>query len=239
MEKKIVHHFDRSPTVFITATATSKGEYILGPKQPCYTLSREDAVLQGVIRPVEFEEVGSAADDDTEAIRRTCGKIREKLAMHNEQDPTTQHQAMILVGTIAESQTVARIYNEVAGNVVCLSYAGKASREVVTSFKANKLQCLVIVGKLLEGFDQKSVSVVGILRNVAAASRVLFTQFVGRAVHKMTPADPVTAMVVSHVRHNQRENFEVFCQPTIATVDPMDDDDIDAQPDEMVVDSDE
>lgn len=81
---------------------------------------------------------------------------------------------------------------------------------------------LVVCGRLLEGFDQKTVSVAVILRNVAASSRVLFTQFVGRAVRKIHPADPVSTVVLSHAKHKQLANFEAYHPADIAEVEPED-----------------
>ena len=58
------------------------------------------------------------------------------------------------------------------------------------------------------------------MRNVGLNSKVLFTQFVGRAVRKLHPGDSVTAEVISHVCHNQLQNYENF--EKIAQVDPED-----------------
>ena len=51
---------------------------------------------------------------------------------------------------------------------------------------------------------------VAIVRNVAPTSRVLFAQFIGRAVRKIDCNDPITAMVISHPVFDQRRNFEQF-----------------------------
>ena len=94
----------------------------------------------------------------------------------------------------------------------CEIYVGSSPRGVLKRFDegADKIRTLVIVGKLLEGYDNQRVSVVAIVRNVAKQSKVLFTQFVGRAVRKVRPDDPVTAMIISHQMFNQRVNFDQF-----------------------------
>ena len=76
------------------------------------------------------------------------------------------------------------------------------------------------MGKLLEGYDNKHMSVVAIVRNVAPKSKVLFTQFIGRAVRKAHKDDPVCAMVVSRPFYNQKLNFDNFDMCT--EVDPED-----------------
>jgi superfamily II DNA or RNA helicase len=83
------------------------------------------------------------------------------------------------------------------------------------------LRVLVVCGKLLEGFDYAPVSVVGILRNIAFTSKVLMNQFVGRAVRKASPDDPVSTIVVSHRRYNQRNVVEHF--EDLPEFDPVED----------------
>ena len=93
---------------------------------------------------------------------------------------------------------------------ICEVYVGTTPRYILDRFDRGEIRTLVIVGKLLEGYDNKRVSVVAIVRNVARQSKVLFTQFVGRAVRKVCPDDPVTAMIISHQIFNQRENYYQF-----------------------------
>ena len=99
---------------------------------------------------------------------------------------------------------------------ICEIYVGSSPRGVLKRFDggADEIRTLVIVGKLLEGYDNKRVSVVAIVRNVARRSKVLFTQFVGRAVRKFRSDDPVTAMIISHEMFNQRVNFDQFDKVT-------------------------
>ena len=76
----------------------------------------------------------------------------------------------------------------------------------------NNFCTLVVVGKLLEGYDNRNVSVVAIVRKVSPESKVLFTQFVGRAVRKASRNDPVNAVIVSHPRYEQQRNYDNFDQ---------------------------
>ncbi len=99
---------------------------------------------------------------------------------------------------------------EVALDEACEKYVSDSPREVVNNFEQGKTCTLVIVGRLLEGYDNKRVSVVGIVRNVAKESKVLFAQFVGRAVRKSCPDDPVKAVIVTHKKYKQKVNYDQF-----------------------------
>ena len=95
-------------------------------------------------------------------------------------------------------------------------------KQILQNFVDGKIRTLVVVGKLLEGFDNKRISVVAIARNVATKSKVLFTQFVGRAVRKAHEHDPLTAMIVSHPKYKQKVNFDQFDEVTEEENDDID-----------------
>ncbi len=127
---------------------------------------------------------------------------------------------MVLTQTVSTrnpAEDFRDAYNAVikeAGAVeeACEMYVSGSSPEVLRKFKGGNTRTLIIVGRLLEGYDNNRVSVVAIVRNVAPESRVLFAQFVGRAVRKAHPADPVNTVVVSHGKYHQRVNFDQFDQ---------------------------
>lgn len=112
----------------------------------------------------------------------------------------------------------------------CHLYVDGSKGDVVKAFKRGEFRTLIIIGRLLEGFDHKPISVVAIARNVQPSSRVLFTQFIGRAVRKVDAADPVKAVVVSHQCYHQRANFNQRDQ--LAVVEPMRDEDEDEEDEE-------
>ena len=99
-------------------------------------------------------------------------------------------------------------------------YVCETERYILEDFVNGDIRTLVIVGRLLEGFDHKPVSVLGIVRNIAPTSRVLFAQFVGRAVRKNSPSDLVPAQIVSHEYFNQMQNYNTF--EKLAEEDPTD-----------------
>ena len=148
------------------------------------------------------------------------------LDKHDQDDPSVRHQGMVLAQTkedINSAKTFCEIYNALFLNETkCAVYVGETSKAVLNAFLRGEIRVLVIIGRLLEGFDHKPVSVLGIVRNVAPTSRVLFAQFVGRAVRKNNPDDRVPAQIVTHTYFNQRQNRETF--EMLAEVDPTDDD---------------
>lgn len=104
------------------------------------------------------------------------------------------------------------------------AYHGVTGRAPLDEFLQQERKVLVVCGKLLEGFDRATISAVGILRNIQPSSRVLFAQFVGRAVRRLPNEQPgaITAVVVSHRSFAQRTNFEAMDE--LAEYDPDDDD---------------
>jgi len=71
-----------------------------------------------------------------------------------------------------------------------------------------RFQMLVVCGKLMEGFDLNSVSVVGVCSRMR--SMRLFTQFVGRAVRCGPGERGIEAAVVSDSHYQQSGNFSML-----------------------------
>ena len=135
------------------------------------------------------------------------------LADHNDAQSAYKHQGLILATDIDEARTIANLWDrDLPKNAPrqCALYVTGTRRAVLKDFMECKLDVLVIIYRLTEGFDHKNVSVVGILRNVQPASRVYFSQFVGRAVRKLDANDNVTATVISHKVHEQSFNYDLF-----------------------------
>ena len=151
-------------------------------------------------------------------------RIDYYLNKHDEEDSTVKHQGMVLTQTkqgINPAETFCDIYNELFPNK-CAVYVSETRRDILEKFEDGEIRVLVIIGRLLEGFDHSPVSVLGIVRNIAPTSRVLFARFVGRAVRKNGPNDRVPAQIVTHECFNQRQNFDTFEQ--LPEEEPTDDD---------------
>ena len=150
------------------------------------------------------------------------------LDVHDEIDPTVKHQAMILAKSTDLAVSFAEVYNMIASgeNDYCSPYITGTPKPVLELFEGQKMRTLAICGRLREGFDNRNVSVVAIVRNITPSSKVFFTQFVGRAVRKKHTEDPVTAMIISHKCYNQRDNYEQFDR---VTEEDNEDEDVDEE----------
>ena len=156
--------------------------------------------------------------------------IRDQLRRDDAQHPNVFHQAMVLVQSLEaseDSKNAVDLFLNVYNNGVedrekCESYVSGSAYSVVERFKSGQFRTLIIIGRLLEGFDHANVSVVAIARNVQPTSRVMFTQFVGRALRKATHDDPVKATVISHVVFKQKANFDAI--DTLAVEEVADED---------------
>ena len=151
--------------------------------------------------------------------------MEQYLNEHDRADPTVRHQGMVLTQTkqgINPAETFRDAYNKLFPSK-CEVYVSETRKDILDDFVHGKIRTLVIIGRLLEGFDHKPISVLGIVRNIAPTSWVLFTQFVGRAVRKNHPDDPVPAQIVTHECFNQCQNFRAFIDEKLAEEDPIDD----------------
>ena len=155
-------------------------------------------------------------------LKAIAAWIEDYLNKHDQADPTVRHQGMVLTQTkqgINPAETFCDIYNDLFPDS-CAVYVSETRRDILEAFKDGQIRTLVIIGRLLEGFDHKPVSVLGIVRNIAPTSRVLFSQFVGRAVRKNSPNDPVSAQIITHKYFKQYQNYITF--EKLAEEDPTD-----------------
>ncbi len=242
--KLLIDHFSGSKRLFLTATPYYKGKPLTFFPDPsnspnleyslpiCYILEKHDAIEQGMIRRTEFIEVPAKEGDSDETIfAEIAKKIKEYLDKHDQDDPLcVPHQAMVLTQSTKfknPANGFAEVYNVTNSKSEdhCDVYvSGKKYKSVEDRFNSHELRTIVIVGKLIEGYDNSNVSVVAIVRNVH--STVLFTQFLGRAIRKNRHGngpDPICAAVISHERFKQRKNYELFDK--IAEEDPEDEND--------------
>jgi len=158
-------------------------------------------------------------------------RMEQHLNEHDRLDPNVKHQGMVLAQTKSLknlAETFHDIYNDEFYPNKCEVYVGGTGNDILDAFINGEIRVLVVVGRLQEGFDHKPISVLGIVRNVAPTSQVLFSQFVGRAVRKINNPnynDPVCARIVTHERFNQLQNFNTFEKLAEVDPDPTVDDD--------------
>jgi superfamily II DNA or RNA helicase len=86
------------------------------------------------------------------------------------------------------------------------------------AFKTGKMDALIIVQRLLEGYDHPPISVLGIATHLV--SSVKFQQFVGRGLRIIEGEDGIKADVITHKRYDQRDMFNSYCKEEAAVVHP-------------------
>jgi superfamily II DNA or RNA helicase len=203
--KKIVEHFD-GQVLFMTATPFNNGKPILDQKNWVFSKSYEYLEKKGIIRSLSFEEVVKEETDKPTVFLDTIITMIKILNLPERKG----HQAMLLTHKIWEADLCVSIINKLKEEEYALTFHSNSDPNNLRIFKENKIRILVVCGKLLEGFDRKEVSIVCILRNIAPSSRVLFSQFVGRSVRKLSGDDKTPAIILSHSYFQQKENFNIM-----------------------------
>lgn len=151
----------------MTATPTHDGRPILENQNDClvFDFPRQLAIDRGIIRPLEFEEVGNFSDAEdariTAVVARVIQRLTEQRAAHGR-----SYQALILTYQKEEADGVVQRANELRAGVARSYHSGtdvnpsRAMDGNLAHFKNGNVWILVVCGKLLEGFDHKQVSVV-------------------------------------------------------------------------------
>ena len=227
MWRFVCDHFAKNRVLFLTATKTHHKGYILGSaigepddkNPPVYERSIEWAVAKGYIRGATFHEFGdpgteeaNGAEDGESEVETLVRLTRAALDDHDLQHPDVVHKAMILSHRVAHANVVTEAFN-LLGAGECATYTSNTPNKeaLLERFKANDMspRVLSVCGSLLEGFDHKPVSVLGIYRNVGRERKVLFTQWIGRVIRKL-PGEPndLAAKVIVHCDRDQRASFE-------------------------------
>ena len=229
--RRIVDHFSKAALIlFLTATPRHAMKQILDNKEPCYEYTHTKAVEDGIIRETRFFEVSELSSNDNHRSNRILPVLQsvvKTLQLHDNQDTQNIHKAVILAESILFAKKVMELWNDKHGDFgTCFTYVGDDNPNNVSKFinPDSRARALVVIFRLTEGFDYKNISVAAILRNVGKGARVLFSQFVGRAVRKLCYDDPVEATVISSTYYKQQENFTAFKNRDLAQEDPSDED---------------
>lgn len=140
------------------------------------------------------------------------------LQAHDNEHPGIRHQAMILCQTTETINPISLIVdlynqNENEEHNKCHEYIAETRVSIRDSFIRGDFRTLVICGSLLEGFDHKKVSVVGIIRNLR--SPILFAQFVGRALRLIDENDHLTAQVITDPRFDISPIWNNYTDPVV------------------------
>lgn len=187
----------------VTATPDRADEEALGQvfESVAYEYGVLDAINNGWLVPVEQQMV-TVGSLDFSAVRTTAGDLDQgDLAVVMEQErnlqgiaaPTVEicgeRRAIVFATTVAQAERLAEIINRHRpGRAAWL--CGKTDkddrRRMLADFRAGRLQFVVNVGVLTEGFDDAGVEVVVMAR--PTKSRALYAQMAGRGTR---PAEEI------------------------------------------------
>lgn len=240
--RRLVEHFPEAKVISLTATPfRSDGQDVLGEPIYRYTFrramergyiktlraiqvstheisftfrdSQETATLEQVLKLREeawFSRGVALADECNQHIvaasRDACLQLRKGT--------TTKHQIIAAACSVEHAQRLAQLYSR--HNLVALEIHSKQSkatqRFVLQQLRSGKLDVIIQVQMLGEGFDHPSLSVAAIFRPFRSLSP--YVQFVGRVMRVvrqgMANHPDNRGIVVSHVGMNTEGHWEQF-----------------------------
>lgn len=191
----------------VTATPDRADEAALGQvfDAVAYEYQVLDAINNGWLVPIEQQMV-TVGTLDFSQCRTTAGDLNQgDLAevMENERNlqgvaaPTVEicgeKRAIVFAATVEQAEKLAEILNRYRPDKaawLCGKTDKEDRRRMLADFKAGKLQFIVNVGVLTEGFDDSGVEVVVMAR--PTKSRSLYAQMAGRGTR---PHDTVAGLL--------------------------------------------
>lgn len=191
----------------VTATPDRSDEAALGQvfDEVAYNYEIINAIKQGWLVPIEQQMV-TVGSLDFSGVRTTAGDLNQgDLAevMEDERNlqgiaaPTVEicgdRRAIVFAATVEQAERMAEILNRYKpdrASWICGKTDKQERRRILADFKAGRLQFVVNVGVLTEGFDDSGVQVVVMAR--PTKSRALYAQMAGRGTR---PADEVAGLL--------------------------------------------
>ena len=189
-----------------------------------YHLSLEEAREERIIRRtnrVLVETAYNSEESEEEGIYpAVLEKIEELQEIKNRDHPLPNnhpHMAIAITKQKKEADKVVEKWNALCGKGSAIAYYSKlSSRKLITMMgriKDDKVKLVVVVAKLLEGFDHPPISIAAILTKIR--SPVKFAQFIGRAQRIVRgpegpESDTIEADIVTHAHYQQSENYSKF-----------------------------
>ena len=120
------------------------------------------------------------------------------------------HQGLVLVQAGTNGGKVfCDIYNKYYPGK-CAAYTCDDHKSVLDDFVSGTVRVLVTTADLLDGITSNRVSVLGIVYEITPSLRIIFDQFVSKAVRRSSPDDQVDTQIVTHEHFHQLRNFENF-----------------------------
>jgi len=208
--RRVIDYYRKNPqckVLGVTATPDRADEEALGQvfEDVAYEYQILDAIHQGWLVPVKQQMV-TVGTLDFSQIKTTAGDLNQgELAevMEAEKnlqavaEPTVQicgeRRAIVFATTVAQAERLAEIINRYRPDRaawLCGKTDKDTRRRMLADFKEGRLQYVVNVGVLTEGFDDSGVEVIVMAR--PTKSRALYAQMAGRGTR---PHDSVAGML--------------------------------------------
>jgi superfamily II DNA or RNA helicase len=211
--RRVIDWYRRNPALKVlgvTATPDRADEEALGQVYESVAFDYEilDAIEGGWLVPIEQQMV-HVEGLDFSSVRTTAGDLNgADLAeimefeknLHGIADPTIricgERRALVFAASVVQAERLAEILNrhrEGCAAWVCGKTDKDVRRQMLADFAEGKMQYVVNVGCLTEGFDDAGVEVIVMGR--PTKSRSLYAQMVGRATR---PAE-----VIAHALNDE------------------------------------
>ena len=208
--RRVIDYYRQNPAcriLGVTATPDRADEEALGQvfEQVAYEYQILDAIHQGWLVPVKQQMV-TVGTLDLSCVKTTAGDLNQgELAEVMEEErnlqavaePTVricgEKRAIVFATTVAQAERLAEIINRYRPDRAAW-LCGKTDKEVrrrmLRDFKEGKIQYVVNVGVLTEGFDDSGVEVIVMAR--PTKSRALYAQMAGRGTR---PHDTIAGLL--------------------------------------------
>ena len=208
--RRVIDYYRQNPNcriLGVTATPDRADEEALGQvfDTVAYEYQILDAIREGWLVPVRQQMV-TVGTLDLSCVKTTAGDLNQgELAevMEAERnlqavaEPTVricgERRAIVFATTVKQAERLAEIINRYRPDRAAW-LCGKTDKEVrrrmLADFKAGKIQYVVNVGVLTEGFDDSGVEVIVMAR--PTKSRSLYAQMAGRGTR---PHDTVAGLL--------------------------------------------
>ena len=196
--RRVIDYYRQNPKckiLGVTATPDRADEEALGQvfDTVAYEYQILDAINQGWLVPVQQQMV-TVETMDFSNIRTTAGDLNQgELAEVMEEEDNLQRvavptveicgerRAIVFAATVKQAERLAEIMNRYRPDKAAW-ISGKTDKEdrrkILADFKTGKIQYVVNVGVLTEGFDDSGVEVIVMAR--PTKSRALYAQMAGR-----------------------------------------------------------
>lgn len=201
--RKVLDHYRKNPEIKIlgvTATPDRADESALGQVFDSVAMDYEilDAIHDGWLVPVEQQMVNIEGLDFSK-VRTTAGDLNgADLAAVMEAEKNLhgiasssieiigQRKTLVFTVTVKQAERLAEIFNrhrEGMADWVCGTTPKDQRHKILKGFSDGRIQVLVNVGVLTEGYDEPAVEI--IVQARPTKSRCLYAQIIGRSLRPL------------------------------------------------------